>query len=469
MKNRVMKAISLALVVLMSASLLVGCGGNNNSDGEASAPSADEETEAPAADAAADEEAETPAESAPAGEGGELVFWNIGTDEHDTAFYNRAIENFNTTTETGYQVTSVPIQNDIYKERIVVGMSSGETPDMYINWSGGPMNEYIEAGHAQPITDLFNASELPDRIMEAAVAQASYKGDIYAVPFHNVALSGFYYNKEMFDGLGLSEPTTLAELEAICETLKENGITPFALANGPKWTGSMYFMNLAARKGGLEPFQAAVEGTGTFEDESFIYAGNKIIEWAEKGYFPEGVNSLSEDDGQSRQLLYQEAAGMTLIGSWYTGVLKNESEEFYSKMGWFKFPAIEDGHDDSSIMIGTIGDNFISFSATGERLAAAFECATRFSDPDQVDFMVELGKIPPVKGVEGKITDPINQEIIGAAGAASSTQLWYDQYLPPAVAQVHLDTSQELFGRTITSEEAATRFQEAMQKHIEEN
>ena len=65
----------------------------------------------------------------------------------------------------------------------------------------------------------------------------------------------------------------------------------------------MYFMNLATRYGGLEPFQKAVSGEGTFEDESFVYAGEKIQEWVKKGYFPEGVNSLSEDDGQGKQLL----------------------------------------------------------------------------------------------------------------------------------------------------------------------
>jgi len=453
MKKRVMKAISMGLVVLMTASLLSGCGGSKASDSEA----------------AGDDKATESADGGAAGEGGEIVFWNGTTDEVDVIVYKEAMDKFNNETKTGYTVETVHIQNDIYKERIVVAMSSGETPDMYTTWSGGPMNEYIESGHAQPITELFNNSELPNRLMEAAVAQSTYKDDIYAVPFINVALSGFYYNKDMFAEYNIEEPKTLGELEAACVTLKENGITPFALANGPKWTGSMYFMNLAARKGGLEPFQAAVAGTGTFEDESFIYAGNKIIEWTENGYFPEGVNSLSEDDGQARQMIYQETAGMTLIGSWYTGIIKQESEEFYEKVGWFPFPAIEDGYADASIMIGTIGDNFISFNCEGDKLAAAFECASQFSEPDVVEFMVEKGKVPPIQGIESQITDPISKEIITAANDASSTQLWYDQYLPPSVAQVHLDTSQELFGLTMTSEEAAKQFQAAMQKYIDEN
>ena len=178
-------------------------------------------------------------------------------------------------------------------------------------------------------------------------------------------------DKYMFEQYGLEEPKTLADLENICATLKENGITPFALANGSKWTGSMYFMSLAARYGGLEPFQNAVAGTGKFTDDCFIKAGEKIQEWVNNGYFPDGVNSLSEDDGQAKQLMYQETAGMLLYGSWYTGTFQSDSEEFYQKIGWFPFPAIDDSDADSTIQIGTVGDQFISFNCEGDKLAAA--------------------------------------------------------------------------------------------------
>ena len=30
-------------------------------------------------------------------------------------------------------------QNDTYKQQLVVAMSSGKAPNMYIHWGGGPM------------------------------------------------------------------------------------------------------------------------------------------------------------------------------------------------------------------------------------------------------------------------------------------------------------------------------------------
>lgn len=443
------KLVALSMTALMAASL-TACGGDSKNASSSETSGDDKSAKKESGD----------------GESKEIVYWNIGTESPDKDVIAKAVDKFNSETESGYTVTVVPTQNDTYKEKLVVAMSSGECPDMYSNWSGGPMYEYIDSGFGQPIDDLFNASEIKDKLMDAAVAQATYNDHVYAVPYQNVSLAGIFYNKEMFEKYGLSEPKTLADLENICKTLKDNGITPFALANGSKWTGSMYFMSLAARYGGLEPFQKAVAGEGKFTDDCFIKAGEKIQEWVNAGYFPEGVNSLSEDDGQAKQLMYQESAGMLLCGSWYTGTFSSDSEEFYQKIDWFPFPAIEGSDADASIQIGTVGDQFITFNCEGDKLAAAFECAEAHLSDEVIDFEIEKGKIPPVKGIEEKITDPVAKKIVETANSAPEIQLWYDQYLPPAVATAHLDGLQEVFGLTMTPQEAQDSMQAAMDDYL---
>ena len=216
----------------------------------------------------------------------------------------------------------------------------------------------------------------------------------------------------------------------------------------------------------MEPFQKAVAGTGTFEDECFVYAGEKIQEWVQKSYFPEGVNSLSENDSQSNQLMYQEKAAMKLTGSWDVGNYAADNMDFHDKIGWFPFPAVDGSDADTSIQIGTIGDEFISFNCTGEKLKAAFECATYLSSEGEKQLMAEASKITPTKDARDYVKDPIMLQVLTAAEKASAIQLWYDQYLPPAVAQVHLATCQEVFGMTMTPEEAAKEFQSAMEEYL---
>ena len=401
-----------------------------------------------------------------------ITFWNVGTEGAALETYELAIKQFNENTTSGYTIENVPTQNDKYKEKLVIAMSSGECPDMYTTWSGGPMDQYIDAGYAQPIDDLASQYKLQDKYMEGALAQATYKDQLYAIPVKNISVAGIYYNKALFEQYGIEVPKTVSELEAAADTFVENGIVPFTLANGPKWTGSMYFQLLAARKGGLEPFQKAAAGEGSFEDECFEYAGEKIQEWVNKGYFPEGFNSMSEDDGQAAQLFYTEKAAMYLIGSWKTAAFKTDcadgGSDFYDQIGWFNFPAVDDSDADPSIMCGTLGDQFISFNCTGDKLAAAVEFASYLSSDETIDQMVNASLIPPIKGIEEKITDPLSQQIIEAANNAGAVQLWYDQYLNPTVANAHLDGNQEVFGLTMTPADANKKMQEAMDEVLAE-
>ncbi len=449
MCKKLKQLISVTTAVVLAGSMLSGCGGSQ---------AGSEDTKV--------------TEAAKEENGGEddkvITFWHIGTDEPDLSIFEDAVDSFNENTDSGYQIECVALEADAYKEKLMIAMSSGECPDVYTSWGGGPMNEYVNAGLAQPLDELYEQASWKDKILDATVEQGKYGGKLYGIGMLNIALSGIYYNKEIFDQYDLKVPATVYELEALCDTLVEKGKIPFALANAPKWTGSMYFMNLAARKGGLEPFNAAVDGSGSFEDECFIYAGQKIQEWVEKGYFPEGVNGLDEGDGQAKQLFYAEDAAMRLIGSWDSATYKADSEEFYNKIGWFPFPAVDGSDTDSSIQIGTMGDQFISFNCSGEKLKAAFGLMDYYFDEAYTQKMVEAGKIPPVNGADQFISGKLEKEFLAKTSEAKAVQLWYDQYLPTAVSSVHLDTCQELFGLTMTPEEAAKQFQESMEEYNSE-
>ena len=69
-------------------------------------------------------------------------------------------------------------------------------------------------------------------------------------------------------------------------------------------------------------------------------------------------------------------------------------------------------------------------------------------DDTSVALRAKAGRVPPVKGF--KTDDPVLQQILQLVEQAPAVQLWYDQYLPPAVAEVHKDTSQALFALSMT-------------------
>ncbi|MDR0896879.1 MAG: extracellular solute-binding protein, partial [Oscillospiraceae bacterium] len=261
-------------------------------------------------------------------------------------------------------------------------------------------------------------------------------------------------------------PTTIAELEAVADALVEAGYTPFSLANGSKWTGSMWFMYLATRFGGTDAFAAAVSGEGAFTSEAFMYAAETIQKWVEKGYFPEGVNSLSTDDGQDRALMYQEQAVFMLHGSWQARDMQNDDPDWYkANIDYMAFPALEGSEYPQNIVVGTSIGNGFSFNIHNdpEKLKAAVVLATSFySDAEYSAQQMAANTIPSIVGMGDTTEDQCMAKIWADFSAAPEVQLWYDQYLPPAVSEAHKDLTQEIFGLTMTPQEANQALDDAM-------
>lgn len=395
-----------------------------------------------------------------------LEIWSIQTTGNGPGIFERVVGRF-TKDNPDVKVNLTLVANDSYKQKLAVGLASGTPPDAFLSWSGGPMYEYAKNGSILDLTSYMNANNYKDKFLDAAIAQVTYQGKIWGLPMQNVSVCTVFYNKEIFAKYNLAIPATIRELEAVCDTLKANGITPFSLANKTQWTGSMYFMFLATRRGGTQPFIKAVDGSGSFTDPAFIYAGEKIQEWVNKGYFNTGFNGLDEDSGQARQILYRGEAAMHIMGSWFnTSALTESPNDFHPKMGIFKFPRDEEGVGDPNTVIGTVGDNFYHVSANSKNPDKAFELITHLIDDEAINDALNDGRIPPVKDVS--LSDPILAELFAQVQSAPDMQLWYDQSLSPEVADVHKVTSQEIFGGTLSPQDAAQQLQNAQAAYLKQ-
>lgn len=472
------KALSLLIAVAMLGSMIIGCGPKEDTK-------APETTKAEADGTQAEEpDAELPATKAGLTVTDKeltIVMWDIATDDPLKSIMEEAVARF----EADYPnitVDQVHAQNDTYKQNLLVAMSAKQCPDMYMHWTGGPMAEYYESGFCNDITDLVtNHSSV--KYFPSAIAQCSYDDKVLAVSYHGFSGSGFYYNTTIFEDLGLEAPTTIAEMENCAKVLKENGYIPFVLANQNQWTGSMYFMNLVARYSANAEFDAAYmqKDGGSFTSKAFIKAAEKVQEWVENGWFPEGVNSLNTDDKQDVQLMVQGKGGMMLHGTWMSGTLKNNSPEgwYEENIDFFPFPKDEESEAagiDQSLCIGTGIDNAFSFNCWNEdgtvdeeKLTAAYVLATCYITDDEYTLrnIKENGKMPCYEGWTEYITDHTLQKVAKAFNEASSVQLWYDQYLPASVTEVHKANMSDLFGLTKTPQEIGEAHDAAMKEYWE--
>ena len=476
MKRRYLTGLA---IVAVASLLITGCTGSSttttantsaqttNNSSNSSTSKQDESTNTTEAGSESESESETDSatKNLPTltSEPLTIKLWDIATEDPTKTIQEEAVARF-IADYPNITVEQTHLQNDNYKQQLVVAMSSGQCPDMYIHWGGGPMAEYYNSGYVNDLTDLFNTYAHPDFI-DAAVAQASYDNKILAIPFGGMSGCVIFYNKTIFEQCGITKtPETIDELEADCDILIQNGYVPFSLANGSKWTGSMYYMYLVARHSGNSEFDAAYtqENGGSFTSEAFIWAGTKIQDWVNKGYFPDGVNSLSTDDGQDRQLLYDNTCAMMLHGSWQARSMATDNEEWYQEnIGVFRFPEDSEAKAngvDQNVEVGTAIGNGFSFncwnsdgSVDDEKLNACYVLSTQYYNDDTYNQQqMDNNTIPSINGFENEITDENMKTITDVFFDASNVQLWYDQYLPASVTEVHKNCMTELFGLTNT-------------------
>lgn len=408
----------------------------------------------------------------------EITLWDIATEDPSKGIQEGAVARF-MADYPNITVTQVHQQNDNYKQQLIVAMSADECPDMYIHWGGGPMAEYYESGFANDITEMYATYDHPDFI-DAAVAQSTYDGKMLAIPFGGLSGCDIFYNKTIFAEVGVEVPTTIDELEAVCDKLIEAGYVPFSLANGSKWTGSMYFMYLVARHSGNDEFAAAYTQEGSFTSDAFIWAGEKVQEWVEKGYFNEGFNSLVTDNGEDRALLYDNTCAMMLHGSWQQRNIETDSPEWAdANLGVFRFPEDSEAAANGvpqNVEVGTAIGNGFSFNCWNEdgtvdqaKLDACYVLATQyFNDETYNEEQMATSTIPSIKGYETQVEGENMQTITDVFFSASNVQLWYDQYLPASVTEVHKDCMTELFGLTKTPQEIGEAHDAAMQAYLAE-
>jgi raffinose/stachyose/melibiose transport system substrate-binding protein len=218
----------------------------------------------------------------------------------------------------------------------------------------------------------------------------------------------------------------------------------------------------AVRMGGKEAFSAAYGRTGKFTDEPFIKAGEQLKVLVDLQPFQEGF--LGMGYGDHAALVANGKAAMELMGHWAygfeTSLAKDKAlEDYKANIGWFPFPSMEGQKGDPSDALGG-GDGY----AVGKNASPEAIKFVKFmlSKDNQMKLAKAGIAVPPVvKGAEAVVDNPILQEIQKRAAEAKYFQLYYDQYLPPAVGGAVNDETQKLFAGQATPEQVAQAIEDS--------
>jgi raffinose/stachyose/melibiose transport system substrate-binding protein len=383
-----------------------------------------------------------------------INWWHINTADPGLSNWQALADAY--TAENPHVTFEITVlENEAFKSRLVTVMQAGDPPDLFQSWGGGVLRTFADNGLVRNIAP--ELAEWKDSIAaQAALELYGQNGEYYGVPWTWGAL-GIFFNKALFTEAGLdpeAPPTTWTEFLAAVQTLKDAGITPLTLGEGDKWPGHFWWVYLAIRLGGEEAFQKAYTREGSFADEPFVQAGEHLQQLIDLDPFPEGFLAMTYGDQET--IMGNGEAAMELMGQWSPDVQKSNSESgegLGEDLGWFPFPVVEGGAGNPDDVLGG-GDGF----AVGANAPDETIDFLRFilSEENQRS-MAEQGLVVPViTGVEDLFVDnPVTSAIVDARNNAPYFQLYYDQFLPPAMGVVVNDAVETLFAGTGTAEEAA--------------
>ncbi|WP_245807769.1 extracellular solute-binding protein [Halobacillus massiliensis] len=418
----------LGLFMLSFVFVLAACGGSSTSSGEGSGQK-------------------------------EIEFWQIDGGEKEEV-YQEAIDRFEEN-NPDVNVKMTRISNDAYKQKLSVAMSGGNPPDVFTSWGGGWLKQFVDQDKVLEVTEDIDKSHFN----ELALDNGTFEDKVYGLPL-GLSIDVVFYNKEIFNEYGLEEPQTYKEWLNIIDTLNENDVIPIALANSTKWPGAYYLMNFASRVGSPELFESAFnrEGKG-FDDDAYVQAGEYIQEMVKKDAFNEGFNGVPYDEGSGRQLLYSGQAAMMDMTISLLNDVRNEAPEFEEKLDFFLFPTVEGGKGDQT-QLGAATGPVWSVSKNTEHPELATELLKELTSEETAQqYTDRTGSLNAISGVEP--SDEFAKQFNDVVENATHLQMPYDQTLPPELAELHKDTTQAIFGLSMTPEEAAQKMEEEAEKALE--
>lgn len=231
-------------------------------------------------------------------------------------------------------VRLVFLEDATLKREIPAWMSGEEEMDLVLWQAGERLFKYVRQNQVTKLNDFWQTEKLADIFPSSVLPLISQNNDIYAIPmsYYNW---GFYYNRQLFDRLGVSEPLTWDDLLHTVKVLRAKKINPITIASKEYWPVSAWFEYINLRTNGLEFHQQVTKGEVSFESDEIK---DVLKKWAE-------LLDVAQYNQEHRLLLWRDAipdlfrenAGMALMGSFMTQLIP---EHLAERIGYFRFPEI---------------------------------------------------------------------------------------------------------------------------------
>lgn len=367
------------------------------------------------------------ATGAESGSGGDvtMTFWQNSTTGEGKAYWEKTIDEF----EAAYPKVTIEmqsVQNEEMDGKLQTALNSGDAPDIFLARGGGKLADIVAAGQAMDITDSISDATKA-AVPEGVLSAFAIDGKIYGMTTA-VLPGGIFYSKDLFAEAGIDAvPTTLDELDAAVEKLKDAGIAPIAVGAKDAWPAAHWYYFFAVRACSQDVMNEAA-ATMKFDDACWLEASENLEGFVQTEPFNEGflTTSAQQGAGSSAGLLANHEAAMELMGAWNPGVIASltPDEKPLPDLGWFPFPEVSGGDGGAGALMGGV-DGF-TCSADAPKQECTDFLNFFMQQEQQEGYANAYHTIPANTDAQAVVTDTTLQTILGAYNEAPYVTVWLD-------------------------------------------
>ena len=353
-----------------------------------------------------------------------MVLWQNSTTGPGLQFWKTAAASFEKA-NPGVKIDVQTVQNEDFDGKLQTAMNSGSAPDIFLQRGGGKMQAMVDAGQVKDITSGVTAAT-KKVIPAASLGAESIDGKVYAMPL-SVLPSGIWYSKDLFEQAGIDgTPTTLDELNADIQKLKDADIQPVALGAKDAWPAAHWYYNFALRECAPTAITDAAK-TKTFTDPCWLKAGQDLSTFNATKPFNQGflTTAAQQGAGSSAGLVANHKAAMELMGAWDPGVIASltPDEKPLGDLGWFPFPEISGGSGKAGSILGGVD----GYSCSQAAPPACVDFLNYIAKTDQQTAYYKAYNSPPVNTeAQTAVTEPYLQDVVKTYNAAPFVSQWLD-------------------------------------------
>ncbi len=218
-------------------------------------------------------------------------------------------------------------------------LAGGTGPDVF-QYDVGPgfAGKLQQAGLLLDLTDAYNDYGWGESLVEKAFSSTTYDGKIMGIA-NELEFLGIYYNKQIFEELGVGVPENYEEFIQICEKAQASGYTAVAFSDGDYWSAGhtwvQFALNLAKEKMDNILFG---DDTYNWDDPDFIQAIKlPFVDMMNAGYL--GPEPVAIKYAEMLPMFLEGKHAMEFTGSWQVGQIDEANPDF--EVGIMFLPSID--------------------------------------------------------------------------------------------------------------------------------